>query len=211
MNFPVLYSYRRCPYAMRARMALKSANMTVEVREISLRAKPAPMLEKSPKGTVPVLVLANGQVIEQSLEIMHWAISQSADLAWYPSSLRAQIDSLIATNDGEFKASLDRYKYPERYPDLPQTTHREMGEIFLTALETCLSSNLFLLAETPTLADFAIFPFIRQFAKVDPVWFEAANYPQLRAWLSAMQNQPVFDAVMQKYPTWTESQSPTML
>ena len=171
MAAPILYSYRRCPYAMRARMALKYANISLETREISLREKPAHMLRVSPKGTVPVLVLPNGEVIEQSLEIMHWALKQprvNADLnnGWLNVDL-AIAQSLIAQNDGDFKSALDRYKYPERYPEKSQVEYRAQGEMFLQRLEGLLQTHDYLLANHVSLADIAIFPFIRQFAAVD--------------------------------------------
>ena len=200
MAFPILYSYRRCPYAMRARMALKLAGIDVEIREISLRDKPAHMLQVSPKATVPVLVLQDGTVIEQSLDIMHWALQQHALGANSP----VVADTLILENDTAFKQALDAYKYPERYPSKTQIQHRVDGEVFLQKLENLLLENVYLFSTTPSLADITIFPFVRQFAAVDSAWFEAAPYPKLQIWLSRLIESELFISVMGKQPTYIE-------
>jgi glutathione S-transferase len=206
MTLPILYSYRRCPYAMRARMALSLANIQVEIREISLRDKPKHMLSVSPKGTVPVLVLPHQQVLEQSLDIMHWALQQCEDQHWLSSS-QAGISMLIRQNDTEFKQALDGYKYPERYPDFPPPYFRQQGEVFLQILEIRLNASTFLMNDKPSLADIAIFPFIRQFVAVDSAWFADSPYPKLRAWLDFWLNSALFEGVMQKYPTYQESET----
>lgn len=197
---PILYSYRRCPYAMRARMALKLADIAVEIREISLREKPAHMLQVSPKGTVPVLVLTDGKVIEQSLDIMRWALKGHA----LEASIDAACGALIAENDGSFKKALDAYKYPERYPNKTQTQHRADGEVFLQKLESLLQTNTYLFGENFGVADLAIFPFIRQFAAVDSTWWETQPYPKLYAWLSVWVNSDLFNSVMTKNPTFID-------
>ena len=207
---PILYSYRRCPYAMRARMALKLAEIEVEIREISLREKPAHMLQVSPKGTVPVLVLADGSVIDESLEIMYWAreqapIKREGKLNALQPNIHAACSALILMNDNEFKQSLDRYKYPERNlcDNLkPTQQYRQQGEVFLQLLEGLLQNNTYLLESTPSMADIAIFPFVRQFAAVDSVWFDTAPYPKLRSWLNAWLSSILFDSVMKKQPTY---------
>lgn len=204
MALPILYSYRRCPYAMRARMALRYANIAVEIREISLKQKPAHMLQVSPKGTVPVLVLTDGSVIEQSLDIMHWALSDTDHEGWRDADAEQTI-SLIAENDGTFKQCLDRYKYADRYPEQSAEFYRTQGEVFLLRLESQLSKNLFLLGEKPSLADIAIFPFIRQFAAVDAAWFEQSQYPQLRNWLQFFVSSALFCKVMEKVPVYEKS------
>ncbi|RMT82918.1 glutathione S-transferase [Pseudomonas viridiflava] len=197
---PVLYSFRRCPYAMRARMALRYAGCQVAVHEVSLKAKPADMLERSPKGTVPVLVLAN-RVLEQSLDIMHWALAQNDPDDWLlvndPSG-HQQIDKLIDENDHVFKLHLDRYKYAVRYPEQPPEYYREMGEVFLHTLEQRLQMGAYLMGERRTLADVAIAPFIRQFCFVDPDWFADSPYPALRGWLQRFLDSELFEAVMRK-------------
>lgn len=204
LTTPVLYSFRRCPYAMRARLALGYVGQAVELREIVLRAKPAEMLAISPKGTVPVLQLPNGQVIEQSLEIMQWALQQQDPLGWLPTDAEAQADilALIAHNDGIFKAHLDRYKYPERYPEQHALFYRSQGEQFLAQLEDRLTQHAYVCSEQISLADVAIFPFIRQFAEVDRLWFDQAEYPQVQAWLAEWLDSRLFAHVMQKFPVW---------
>lgn len=201
MILPILYSYRRCPYAMRARMALHMANIQVEIREISLRDKPAHMLQVSPKGTVPVLVLQDGQVIEQSLDIMLWALQQHDPESWLqPENLQWQ--QLIDANDGAFKQGLDRYKYPERFPEQPQIVYRTLGEVFLQKLEALLQAQPYLLGQQASVADVAIFPFIRQFAAVDAAWFSQSPYTEVARWLTAWVNSDLFTSIMQKYPVY---------
>ena len=201
MALPILYSYRRCPYAMRARMALSVAGIALEIREISLRDKPAHMLQVSPKGTVPVLVLQDGQVIEQSLDIMLWALQQHDPKGWLqPDSTQWQ--QLIEVNDGTFKQALDRYKYPDRYPEQPQTLYRAQGEIFLQQLEDTLQAQSYLLGRRASVADVAIFPFIRQFAAVDAAWFSQSSYVGLRRWLNDWLDSDLFASIMQKYPVY---------
>lgn len=201
MQLPVLYSYRRCPYAMRARMALSVAEIAVEMREISLRDKPAHMLQVSPKGTVPILVLQDGTVIEQSLDIMLWALQQHDPEGWLHANY-AQAMQLIESNDGDFKQALDRYKYPERYPEYPQTEYRARGELFLQQLENALQAQPYLLGQQASVADIAIFPFIRQFAAVDAAWFLQSPYVALARWLEGWVQSDLFTNIMQKYPVY---------
>lgn len=217
MKMPILYSYRRCPYAMRARMALKLAGIKLEIREISLREKPAHLLQASPKATVPVLVLPDGSVIDESLEIMFWAFNQLSNhtraendatgLKHSSASLRANIyaasvaspeTALIETNDTSFKKHLDCYKYPERHPEKSQLEYRQAGEVFLQQLEELLQKNTYLFGAKFGLADLAIFPFVRQFAAVDSTWFNVAAYPKLRAWLIGWLDSDLFKSVMTK-------------
>jgi glutathione S-transferase len=200
---PILYSYRRCPYAMRARMALSYAGIPVEIREISLKDKPAHMLQVSAKGTVPVLVLANGQVIDQSLEIMQWALQQRDADGWLSADPQ-HAALLIAENDGSFKQSLDRYKYAIRFPAHAAEDYRQQGALFLAKLELRLQQTSFLLSNKISLADIAIFPFIRQFAAVDNSWFESSDYIKLKSWLQHMVESELFQGVMAKYPTYTD-------
>ena len=201
MQLPVLYSYRRCPYAMRARMALSVAEIAVEMREISLRDKPAHMLQVSPKGTVPVLVLQDGTVIEQSLDIMFWALQQHDPEGWLHAN-HAQAMQMIASNDGGFKQALDRYKYPERYPENPQVEYRVRGELFLQQLENALQVQPYLFGQQASVADVAIFPFIRQFAAVDAAWFSQSPYVALPRWLEGWVQSDLFTNIMQKYPVY---------
>jgi glutathione S-transferase len=192
---------------MRARMALRYANIDVEVREIVLREKPAQMLAVSPKGTVPVLVLASGQVLEQSLDIINWALEQSDMDGWIVQDQAVQKLSadLIATNDGDFKQALDKYKYAIRFPENPPDVYRAQGEAFLQRLESLLQQNAYLFRNTVSKADIAIFPFVRQFSMVDEVWFETANYPALKAWLNGLLNSQLFIDVMQKHSVWKDA------
>lgn len=201
MQLPILYSYRRCPYAMRARMALSKAEVAIEIREISLREKPAHMLQMSPKGTVPVLVLQDGQVIEQSLDIMLWALQQHDPEGWLHAN-HTQAMQWITSNDVEFKQVLDRYKYPERFPEQPQTLYRAQGEVFLQQLEGMLQAQTYLLGQRASVADVAIFPFIRQFAAVDAAWFYQSPYVELARWLNDWAGSDLFASIMQKYPVY---------
>ncbi len=201
---PILYSFRRCPYAMRARLAICYAEQAVELREIVLRAKPAEMLAISLKATVPVLQLPDGAVIEQSVEIMQWALTQQDLAQWWPldQAQQQQIMALIADNDGMFKSALDRYKYPNRYPEQNPIFYRSEGEQFLRQLDSLLQQQRYLVSDQIGLADVAIFPFVRQFAQVDRVWFDQADYPYLQAWLAEWLESRWFIQVMQKFPVW---------
>ncbi|GAB5335544.1 MULTISPECIES: glutathione S-transferase [Pseudomonas] len=196
MSEALLYSFRRCPYAMRARLALRYAGVPVQIVEVSLRAKPAEMLALSPKGTVPVLCVG-GRVIEESLEIMQWALAQHDPDGWLRQG-DPRVLALIAENDQVFKHHLNRYKYAERYPEQPMEHYRAEGEVFLHKLEGLLAENDYLLAEQLSLADVALAPFVRQFAHVDREWFAGTPYRQLQAWLQRFLESPLFIAVMAK-------------
>ncbi|WP_404483090.1 glutathione S-transferase [Pseudomonas sp. HT11] len=196
MSEALLYSFRRCPYAMRARMALRYAGVPVQIVEVSLKAKPADMLALSPKGTVPVLSVG-GRVIEESLEIMHWALAQHDPDDWLLKGDPRVLD-LIAENDQAFKHHLNRYKYAERYPEQPMEHYRAEGEVFLHKLEGLLAGNEYLLADHLSLADVALAPFVRQFAHVDREWFAGTEYHRLQAWLQRFLESPLFAAVMAK-------------
>lgn len=197
MTQPILYSYRRCPYAMRARMALKYAGVAVETREVSLKDKPLHLLEVSPKGTVPVLILQDGTVIEQSLDIMHWALQQYDADGWLKAD-GVLTKQLIAENDGSFKQALDKYKYAIALAEHAPEVYRKQGEKFLYALELLLSQTKFLAGNALSLADIAIFPFVRQFAAVDSSWFELTEYPKLKTWLKQLVASQLFLSVMEK-------------
>ncbi len=199
--YPIFYNFRRCPYAMRARLAIAVSGLSVALREIELSNKPEAMLSVSPKGTVPVLVLPDGQVIEQSLDIMRWALAQHDPQDWL-DQMPEDAQRLIDWNDGDFKYYLDRYKYADRYPEQTQTVYRQHGEVFLAELETRLQRTRFLCSGTFGLADAAIAPFIRQFAAVDNTWFASSPYPALQHWLDDFLTSNLFAAVMRKYPPW---------
>ena len=197
MSVHLLYSFRRCPYAMRARMALRYSGVPLNTIEVSLKAKPADMLAASPKGTVPVLVCADGRVIEQSLDIMRWALACNDPDNWLQSG-NPLIEQLLDENDRIFKVQLDRYKYAIRYPEYPMEHYRAQGQSFLLRLETLLSHSPYLAGDTLSLADVALAPFVRQFAHVDRDWFTQAPYPHLRAWLERFLASELFTSVMGK-------------
>lgn len=206
MNTPILYSFRRCPYAMRARLALYASGITVELREIILRDKPAHMLEISPKGTVPVLLLPGGKIIDESLDIMLWALGQSD-----PENLmkgdKTETNFLIARNDKEFKYALDRYKYPEKFPDTDSEQNFENAKLILDDLDKRLENGALLGQET-TLADLAILPFIRQFAHVDRERFDALPYKNLQSWVKDFKESERFAHIMPKFKPWQEGDEP---
>lgn len=195
---PVLYSFRRCPYAMRARLALAVSGASCELREVRLSAKPAAMLAASPKGTVPVLVLPDGAVIDESLDIMRWALTNRDPEGW----LMRDDAALIALNDGPFKYDLDRYKYPERYGVDP-LAHRRSGMTFLHEIDRRLATADQLCGTRRGLADAAIMPFIRQFAAVDRAWFDTQPLPHLKIWLTGHLTSGLFDAVMLRVTPWS--------
>ena len=199
---PALYSFRRCPYAMRARLAIDASGVEVEHREILLKDKPAAMLQASPKGTVPVLVLSDGKVVDESLDIMFWALQQNDPEAWLPVA-DTQL-ALIARNDGEFKQALDRYKYATRYEDGDEIEQRELAMRSLIDLDALLRELPFVHGSTPGLADHAIFPFVRQFANTDRVWFDAQPVPALQTWLDHFLNSDRFARIMAKRPLWDD-------
>ncbi|WP_342128667.1 glutathione S-transferase [Hydrogenophaga sp. OTU3427] len=198
---PLLYTYRRCPYAMRARMALLAAGVAFDAREIVLRDKPAEMLALSPKGTVPVLVLPTGEVLEQSWDIMAWAWSAHDALGWWAGAQTPQNLQLLATNDADFKHHLDRYKYPERFGGTDREGHRAQAvATLLIPLDARLREADFLGGDAPCATDLAVFPFVRQFAMVDPTWWERVDLPALKPWLAAWLSHPLFAACMAKLP-----------
>jgi glutathione S-transferase len=202
----ILYSFRRCPYAMRARMALLISDQPCVLREVALRAKPAEMLTASAKATVPVLVLPDGQVIDESLDIMRWALAPHDPEDW----LGADDPALVAENDGPFKQHLDRYKYPDRHGSNP-ADHRAMGMVFLASLETRLAERSNLCRETRSFADIAIMPFVRQFAATDQSWFEGQSLPHLKAWLSRHSESRLFEQAMLRLPPWRQGDALTLL
>ena len=207
---PVLYSFRRCPYAMRARLALSISGQAHELREVVLRNKPADLLAASPKGTVPVLVLPGGEVIDESLDIMRWALVRHDPAQWLspPGASSDEMAALIAANDGDFKRHLDRYKYPNRYADESggdaagfALRHRTAAAHWLAQLDTRLDDG-WLFGVQASLADMAILPFVRQFAHTDADWFAAQAWPRLQAWLAAFEGSALYAGVMQKHPPW---------
>lgn len=203
MTLPILYSFRRCPYAMRARLALLVSGTVCELREVVLRDKPPEMLAASPKGTVPVLILPCGRVIDESLDIMHWALGQNDPECW----LAGDDSVLIARNDGPFKHHLDRMKYAVRYGSDPME-HRAAAMTFLFSLETLLTAHPCLTGSQRTLTDMAIFPFIRQFAEVDRTWFDAQPLPALQQWLAHHLASDLFQRAMVRPARWQAGDAP---
>ncbi|RCH76492.1 MAG: glutathione S-transferase [Candidatus Poseidoniales archaeon] len=184
MNLPILYSFRRCPYAMRARMSIVRSGFQVEHREVVLRDRPTQMMEISPKGTVPVLLLSDGTVIEESLEIMEHVLS------W---TLTNDERELVRRNDEEFKFHLDRYKYPNRYKDIDVLEERDAACKFIESLERDIPNG--------NLSD-AIFPFVRQFANNDREWFDEQNWPNVHKWLAINLESKEFSLCMTKHNQW---------
>ena len=209
-KLPILYTFRRCPYAIRARLAIAYSGQAVVWREVLLKEKPTELLRLSPKATVPVLQLVDGRVIDESLEIMLWALEQSDPEKWLDENRNklSHINELIQKNDFHFKPNLDRYKYSVRYPESTVKNYRNLGERFLEHLERRLTLTTYLVGERKTLADTAIFPFIRQFSGVDPEWFQDAPYPKLRYWLQQWVESELFQHVMPKYAQWKEGNTP---
>lgn len=199
---PILYTFRRCPYAMRARLAIEISGVTVEYREILLRDKPQTMLEASPKGTVPVLVINNKVIIDESMNVMYWALQQSDPDNYLDSNLRDEAKKLIELNDSEFKSKLDCYKYAVRFPGKSEVEYRDECLEHLHKLNNLLMKNEYLLGDKPTIADIAIFPFIRQFASVDRSWFDSIEYKYLQNWLNYHLESKLFKHIMIKREIW---------
>lgn len=198
MSEPVLYSFRRCPFAMRARLALAISDTRYALREVDLARKPAAMLVASPKGTVPVLALDEGAVIDESLLIMAWALARNDPEGW----LERDDPDLVGHTDGPFKDDLDRYKYPDRYGS-DALAHRERGLEFLSMIDARLAVTGQLRGAKRGMADAAIMPFVRQFAAVDPSWFAAQPIRHVKAWLAGHLDSTLFQAVMVRVAPWS--------
>lgn len=212
-DLPILYSFRRCPYAMRARLAIAASGVTCQLREVVLRDKPEALRLASPKATVPVLVLPDGKVIDESLDIMRWALAIQ-DPKQYLQPEQGDVEqmlALIAANDGPFKRHLDCYKYPDRHTEDEQFTdaasfsalHRAQASELLMGLNGRIEQQGYLMGQRPCLADLAIAPFVRQFAQVNRGWFDAQPWTALSTWLLNFQSSPLFLSIMDKYPAWT--------
>lgn len=194
-------------------MAIAYSGMTIELREVVLRALPESLLACSPKGTVPVLVLQGGRVLDESRDIMDWALAAHDPEHWQPALDSAEYTAaqqLMDINDTVFKPQLDRYKYAVRYPEHPAEYYRVQGAQFLQQLERRLRQHAWLLGERMTVVDVAIFPFVRQFAHVDHAWFCQAPYPHLQQWLDRLLTSELFSGVMYKYPQWQAGDAPVM-
>lgn len=209
---PILYSFRRCPYAMRARLALSASETRCELREIVLRDKAPEFVETSPKATVPVVVLPDGTVIDESFDVMLWALARHDPDGWLNPEQGTPDDmlALIARSDGEFKTNLDLYKYPNRHGDEDPNVAREAGACFLRQLDERLAASDFLFGNRISLADMAIAPFVRQFANVDRDWFDAENWPHLLGWLERFLASELFLSIMDKHPKWQAGDAVTL-
>lgn len=203
----VLYSFRRCPYAMRARLALWAAGINCELREIVLRDKPAAMLELSAKGTVPVLQLDSGQVLDESADILRWALEQSDPLGWWSACDSSTFDLLVANNDGPFKHHLDRYKYAARFDGADPEREWQLAREALSPLRSRLEQHAYLCGESLSAADVALFPFVRQFRNVEPQRF-ADTEPVIEAWLAPLLNSRPFVSIMRKLDVWKLGDAP---
>lgn len=210
LDQPILYSFSRCPYAMRARIAISRANIKCELREIVLRDKPTELIAISPKSTVPVLQLPNNTIIDESLDIMLWALQKNDPDFWLSpedASLVAAL-TLIDECDSKFKYDLDRYKYPDRFDNIDMLAHRSSGEAFIARLEERLTDNAFLFGSRASIADYAILPFVRQFANTDRDWFDSLPYSDVQQWLAVFLASSVFKKIMTKYSQWQPGDSP---
>jgi glutathione S-transferase len=206
---PILYSLRNCPYAMRARLAIYKAQYPVALRDIVLSNKPQAMLTASPKGTVPVLVVANNNVIDESLAIMLWALNASDPedlLHSQQANALPEMLQLISQFDVEFKTSLNAYKCAKRYQENNVIECRQACEHFIAQLEHRLTIKKYLQSDKESLADIALLPFIRQFARVERQWYLKSPYPKIRQWLNNYLQSPSFSKVMAKHPLWLDTQ-----
>ena len=200
MKLPVLYTFRRCPYAMRARISMYYSKISYEHREILLKERPKKLYQLSPKGTVPVLNLPDGKVIDESLDIMKWSVSVNDPGSWFVNNIDKQLE-LISINDEEFKKWLDRYKYHDRYPEYSVEYYRGKCEKILDNFEKILASEKFLFSNNISLADIALLPFVRQFSNVDIIWFRK-RFIHLSGWMDGLIGMEIFQAMMKKFEIW---------
>ena len=203
-NLPILYSFRRCPYAMRARMAIHISGQKCELREVLLRDKPPSMLEYSAKGTVPVLILQDGKVIDESLDVIDWALNLNDPDDWQRSKDKEKTKELIKINDGEFKYHLDRYKYSKRYDNEDPEFHRKKCLKFIESINNELNNSEYIFDDNISYADIVLLPFIRQFRIADIEWFDSLPYDNLKRWLSSFLGSSLLNSIMKKYDLWKE-------
>ena len=203
-NLPILYSFRRCPYAMRARMAIHISGQKCELREVLLRDKPPSMLEYSAKGTVPVLILQDGKVIDESLDVIDWALNINDPDDWQRSKDKEKTKELIKINDGEFKYHLDRYKYSKRYDNEDPEFHRKKCLKFIESINNELNNSEYIFDDNISYADIVLLPFIRQFRIADIEWFDSLPYDNLKRWLSSFLGSSLLNSIMKKYDLWKE-------
>ncbi|MBA64817.1 MAG: glutathione S-transferase [Candidatus Marinimicrobia bacterium] len=203
MKIPILYSFRRCPYAMRARMALAYSKITYEHREILLSNRPDSLYEISPKGTVPVLQLSDGIIIDESIDVMKWCLDINDPNDWYKEQCIEQ-DNLIINNDTNFKYWLDRYKYHIRYEEQSFEEYQNQVKKIFNEYNLRLDKQSFLMGDKISLSDIALMPFVRQAAHVDLDWFKK-NFLSLSQWLEKFKVSPLFTSIMKKYEIWEEN------
>ena len=207
-KLPILYSFRRCPYAMRARMALLISNITCEIREVRLSNKPSEMLTLSPKGTVPVLLLENGLVLDESLDIMFWALERNDPNSLLQDYLINESENKKILNmiDNDFKFALDRYKYPNRYDDIDPLKYRDICENILVSINNKINEYNYIYGKHLSFIDMAVLPFIRQFRIANPVWFDnEMSQIKIKFWLENFLSLTTFKNVMIKYPEWVNA------
>ena len=209
-NLPILYSFRRCPYAMRARMAIHISSQKCEIREVLLRDKPPSMLEYSSKGTVPVLVLQSGEVIDESLDVIDWALNLNDPDNWQRSKDNEKTKELIKINDGEFKHHLDRYKYSKRYDNEDPEFHRKKCLSFIEKVNSELQNSKYIFDDAISYIDISLLPFIRQFRIADKEWFDELPYENVKSWLSNFLNSELLKSIMSKYDLWKEGDEVTI-
>jgi glutathione S-transferase len=215
-NLPILYSLQHCPYAMRARLGILLAGQSVLIRAVVTKNKPAEMLALSPKGTVPVLVIGQQKniIIDESIDIMLWALRLSDPQNVLQAGDSSKLDTileLIRRNDKEFKPNLEVYKLAKRFHKESEAADREICEVFIAELEKRLDSNDYFFGDRASLADYALLPFVRQFARVDRKWYLQSPYPRLRDWLNRHLQMPLFTKAMAKYPLWLDSRESFLL
>ena len=209
-NLPILYSFRRCPYAMRARMAIHTSGQKCELREVLLRDKPPSMLEYSAKGTVPVLILQDGKVIDESLDVIDWALNLNDPDDWQRSKDTKKTKELIKINDGEFKYHLDRYKYSKRYDNEDPEFHRKKCLKFIESVNNELNNSKYIFDDNISFADIVLLPFIRQYRIADIEWFDSLPYNNLKKWLSSFLDSYLLNSIMKKYDLWKEGDEVTI-
>ena len=211
-KLPILYTFRRCPYAMRARLAIAASGKKVELREVVFREKPEHMLEQSPKGTVPVVIDTDGKVYEESRDVMDWVLAGNDNEGWLKPDVGTveEMQILVDEADGPFKDALDRFKYPDHYENNDPMVAREKASTFLRRLDARLAKYEFLFGSHMTYADAAILPFVRQFANVDREWFDSEDWPHVKRWLEAFLGSERLDFIMDKYPQWHEGDAVTV-
>ena len=209
-NLPILYSFRRCPYAMRARMAIHISGQKCELREVLLRDKPPSMLEYSAKGTVPVLILQDNKVIDESLDVIDWALNLNDPDNWQRSKDTEKTKELIKINDGEFKYHLDRYKYSKRYDNEDPEFHRKRCLKFIESINNELNNSEYIFDDNISYADIVLLPFIRQYRIADIEWFDSLPYNNLKKWLSSFLDSYLLNSIMKKYDLWKEGDEVTI-